>query len=192
MSLVIIHILLLLLLCIAAYRDYRSYCISNTLIISGTFLGLVLNISLPAGIGLFESIAGWSVGLLLLLPLYMLRVMGAGDIKLMAMAGTFIGPQAILISMFYVLIAGGILSICVAIHRGVLKHTLYNVLAIPTKFIVNLFTPKSKRPSHSFLFSGVSNVAPVKIPYGIAIAIGTAIFLAVHQSAIYDSLWYAI
>jgi len=191
MNLVIIHTLLLLL-CIAAYQDYRSYCISNILIISGALLGVVLNIFLPSGIGLFESIAGWGVGLLLLLPLYMLRVMGAGDIKLMAMVGTFIGPQAILISMFYILIAGGILSICVAIHRGVLKYMLYNVLAIPTKFIVNLFTPKYKRSSNSFLFSRVSNVAPVKIPYAIAIAIGTAIFLAVHQSALYDFLWYAI
>ena len=189
MNLVIIHTLLLLLLCIAAYQDYRSYRIRPLLVVSGALLGVVLNTLLPAGIGLFETFAGWGVGLLLLLPLYLLRAMGAGDVKLMAMAGAFLGPQAILISTLYVMITGGILSICVAMYRGVLKNTLYNVLVLLPEFIVNLFTPKSKRPLNPLSFSWVSHDATVKIPYGIAIAIGTAIFLVVHQPAIYDSLW---
>jgi prepilin peptidase CpaA len=184
MNLVIIHTLLLLLLCTAAYQDYRSYHISNILVIFGALLGVVLNTLLPAGIGLFESFAGWGVGLLLLLPLYLLRAMGAGDVKLMAMAGAFLGPQATLISTLYILITGGILSICVAMYRGVLKNSLRRVLVILTEFIVNLFTSESKRPLNSFLFSGVSHDATVKIPYAIAIATGTAIFLVVRQLSI--------
>jgi prepilin peptidase CpaA len=188
MSLVIIHTVLLLLLCIAAYQDYHSYIISNILVVSGALLGVMLNYFLPAGIGFINSLAGLGVGLLLLLPLYLLRVMGAGDIKLMAMVGAFIGPQAVLISILYIMITGGVLAICVAIYRGVLKSALYRVLGIPIKFIVNLFASKSNHTLNSYLSSEISYGAPVKIPYGIAIAIGTAIFLAVHQSAIYYTL----
>lgn len=189
MSLVIIHIVLLLFLCVAAHQDYKSYRIGNLLIVSGVISGVTLNIFLPAGIGFFDSFAGCGVGLLLLLPFYLLHAMGAGDIKLMAMVGAFVGPQEVLISIFYIMITGGMLAIYVAAHRGVLKSSLYRALVIPIKFIVNLFPPKSKHRLNLFLSSKVSHGAPVKIPYGIAIAIGTTIFLAVHQSAIYSSLW---
>jgi len=173
-----IYTILIFLLCIAAYQDYCNYRISNILVVSGALLGVVQNTFLPAGIGLFESLAGWGVGLLILLPLYLMRAMGAGDVKLMAMVGAFLGPQAILISALYICIVGGVLSICVATYYGVLKDTLHSVLISITEFVVNLFTPKAERPLNAFSFSEMpQHKRTVKMPYGIAIAIGTTIFV---------------
>ena len=172
---------LLLFLCMAAFQDIRSYRIGNVLVVSGALLGVLLNVFLPAGIGLYQSLAGLGVGLLLLLPLYLLRAMGAGDVKLMAMVGAFIGPQAILITMLYVLVAGGVLSICVALYRGVMMKMLYSTQIIMVEFMKNLFTPKSKRQPNALSFAGVTQDADAKMPYGVAIAVGTATFLVVNQ-----------
>tara|TARA_R110002073_G_scaffold119379_5_gene260600 strand:- start:3931 stop:4443 length:513 start_codon:yes stop_codon:yes gene_type:complete len=168
----------------AAYQDIRSYRIGNALVFSGALLGLLLNVFLPTGIGLYQSLAGWGMGLLLLLPLYLLRAMGAGDVKLMAMVGAFLGPQAIMVTLLYVLVTGGVLSICVAIYRGVLKKLFYSTKIIIVEFITNLFTPKSNRLPNGHSFAGITQDATAKMPYGVAIAVGTATFLAVNQLAI--------
>lgn len=183
MSLIIICILLLLL-SMAAYQDIRSYRIGNVLVVSGALLGVLLNAFLPTGIGLYQSLVGWGVGLLLLLPLYLLRAMGAGDVKLMAMVGAFLGPQAIMVTLLYVLLTGGILSICVAMYRGVLKKLFYSTQVIIVEFMTNLFTPKSKRLPNALSFAGITQDATAKMPYGVAIAVGTATFLAVNQLAV--------
>ena len=178
----LINCILLLFLIAAAWQDLRSYHIRNVLVVSGALVGVLLNVFLPTGIGLYQSLAGLGVGLFLLLPLYLLRAMGAGDVKLMAMVGAFLGPQAILITMLYVLVTGGILSICVAMYRGVMKKMLYSTQIILVEFMTNLFTPKSKRPPNAISFAGVTqDTTAAKMPYGVAIAVGTAAFLAVNQ-----------
>ena len=183
MSALIIIILLVFLL-LAALQDLRSYRISNNLIVSGVLFGVLLNIAVPSemgGLGGLSSLIGFGVGLGLLLPMYLLRVMGAGDVKLMAMVGAFLGPQAIMVTLLYVLVAGGALSICVAMYRGVLKKLFYSTQIILVEFRTNLFTPKSKRLPNALSFAGVTQDAAAKMPYGVAIAVGTAAFLAVNQ-----------
>ena len=90
------------LLAAALWHDLRTRRIPNRLVLWGTVGGVVLNSMLPAGAGLFQqpfgglgllqSLAGAAAGLALLLPMYLLRALGAGDVKLMAMCGAFLGP----------------------------------------------------------------------------------------------------
>jgi len=180
----IITCILLLLLCMAAYQDICSYRIGNMLVISGAILGVLLNVFLPTGISLYQSLAGWGVGLLLLLPLYLLRAMGAGDVKLMAMVGAFMGPQAIMVTLLYVLVAGGVLSVCFAMYRGVFKKLFTSTRIILSEFMNKQFTPKSKHLPKASSFTGITQDETAKMPYGLAIAVGTVIFLAVNQPSI--------
>lgn len=161
------------LLFFAAWRDVRSRRIPNYLVFPGTVLGLLLNAFLPqemGGLGALDSLAGWGVGLFLLLPLYLLRTMGAGDVKLMAMTGAFLGAQGTLSALLYVLLAGGVLALVVTWHQGNLRrllHSLKTMLFIGASgggAMGNLPVPDASLPG---------------MPYGVAIAVGTALYLAI-------------
>jgi prepilin peptidase CpaA len=163
--------ILLLLLFVAAWQDFNSYHISNLLVIPGAALGVLLNAIPPEGLGIFESLLGWIVGLLLLMPFYLLRVMAAGDVKLMAMVGAFLGSQAMIDVLLYVFLAGGVLALSVAWYRGALKRLFYNTL-----IMLSSVAPRRFQLDPSLNVGAIIDTN--KLPYGVAIAAGTAIFLA--------------
>ena len=53
--------------------------------------------------------------------------MGAGDVKLMAAIGAWLGPALALLTALYGAIAGGVLAIVVALSTGYLKTALSNL-----------------------------------------------------------------
>ncbi|MDC8444509.1 MAG: prepilin peptidase [Nitrosomonas sp.] len=186
---------LLLLLLMAAWQDIRHYRIKNTLVITGALVAVIAHTALPAGLGLHAALLGWLTGLALLLPLYLLRVMGAGDIKLMAMTGAFLGPQAAVIAGLYVLITGGVLSIIVALWRGQLTGLSELFARVPGLLYESVAQRQRHAPKQSASNAGgmsAPEIAPdsapinprlndafARMPYGAAIAIGTLVFLAV-------------
>ncbi|MDV6343366.1 prepilin peptidase [Nitrosomonas sp. Is37] len=162
--------ILIALLFIAAWYDVRQYCIPNALVLSGTIIGVSLNALLPqdiGGLGILTSLAGLGVGLVVLLPLYLLRAMGAGDIKLMAMIGAFAEPASMLSITLYVMLAGGVLAILVVLSKGKLPKLMNNfkVMLLAGPSAANLSTIDDLPESAG------------KLPYGVAIAIGTLVYL---------------
>ena len=119
--------ILLLLLFAAAWHDIQTRRIPNALVFPGAVAGLLCNALLPQSLGgleMLDCVAGLAVGLGLLLPLYLMRAMGAGDVKLMAMTGAFLGARGVTGALLYVLLAGGVLALGVAWHRGMLRKLL--------------------------------------------------------------------
>lgn len=152
--------LLLALLGLAAWHDLRHYRIPNALTLGGAGLALVLSMVLPGGQGWAPSLLGWITGLLFLLPLFALRAMGAGDVKLLAMAGAFTGPAGALAIGLYTLIAGGVLALAVAAGGGRLQQALRNVQAMTVPCLAPA-APTGERP-----------VSAGKLPYGVALLAG--------------------
>jgi len=167
---------------LAAWQDIRNYRIKNSLVFTGALIGIFLHVVLPTDLNFYDALLGWMVGFLVLLPLYLLRAMGAGDVKLMAMVGAFLGPEAILIALLYVLVTGGVLSICVALFRRNLGKLFISVQMLMYEFMTNLITPGSKRtvPLTESLSVNERLEDSVKMPYGLAIAVGTLLFLIFH------------
>ncbi|SFU69627.1 prepilin peptidase CpaA [Nitrosospira multiformis] len=174
---------LLLLLLAAAWSDIGSRRIPNILVFPGAIAGVLLHALLPqetGGLGILGSLAGWGTGLALLLPLYLLRIMGAGDVKLMAMTGAFLGAQGTVGALLCVLLAGGVLALGAALWQGklgVLWRNLNVMLlgALAGGAMTGL--PVSGKPGESA--RGAAAESAGSLPYGVAIAAGTMAYLAI-------------
>lgn len=169
--------LLLTLVATAAWFDIKSRRIPNWLVLVGLISSFILQ-TLFHSAGNFGGFKAWGLGLLvgfgLFLPLYMLHAMGAGDVKLMAMVGAFLGPMAALGVVLTTLIVGGILALAVALWSGSLRHALGNVRFVLTQTMFKT------------LPGGVQIEAPStsagNLPYAVAIAAGTLIHLILERS----------
>jgi prepilin peptidase CpaA len=119
-------VVLAALLAAATWTDIRSNRIPNALVLTGTIVGIAFSLA-SGGIGLKEMALGFATGFALLLPFYALGIMGAGDVKLLAMAGAFLGINAIALAGVATLAVGGILAIGYALKSGVLFQVLRNI-----------------------------------------------------------------
>ena len=174
-------LLLGLALSSAVWHDVRARRIPNRLVVAGTASALLLHLLLPAGAGLFiapagspgvlVSLAGCGAGLLLLLPFYALRTMGAGDVKLMAMVGAFLGPGQVLGATLLSMLAGGVLALAVALWSGQLSKVVGNVGLMLWSAATRGMGGTDPR------FDAPTSITG-KLPYAIAIACGTLAQLA--------------
>lgn len=171
---------LFLLLIIAAVIDHRSHRIPNWLVLSGMLFGVIYNFAYPPFLraGALWPLEGWALGFIVFLPLYLLRAMGAGDVKLMAMVGAFVGPVDIVWVLLSTMIAGGVLSIALVLSRGTAARLLRNLGDIFRLGYLN--TVGGFKPE---LHIGAAASAG-KLPYGVAIASGTIVYLTLHQLAL--------
>lgn len=107
-----IHLTLPLFLAAALYGDLRQHRIPNGLIGLMLAVGLAGQFGQAGWQGVTIAGAGLALGLAAFLPLYTGGGMGAGDVKLMAVSGVFLGPGLTLIAIVYTLIFGGLLVAC--------------------------------------------------------------------------------
>ena len=175
------------LLLAAAWFDVRSHRIPNKLVFCGALVAVLLHVVLPhgwgfisvlpGGLGFLDALAGLGIGLAAFFPLYLLRAMGAGDVKLMAMVGAFLGPQQIWGALFGVAVTGGALAIIVALRQGVFSRMLHNIRLIFYGSLIQVAT--GGMPT---MEAGAAPAA--KLPYGLAIAVGTLAYLAWRASSV--------
>lgn len=165
--------LLLALLCAAVVSDLRSRLIPNVLVLAGLVMAFSLHaaawiggtVSL-AGPQWWAPLAGSAAGLAVLMPLYLMRACGGGDVKLMAMIGAFIGTKAVLTAALYTLLAGGLLSMLFMFGRGVAAQVLANVRFLLVDWVSRV------RGGHIVAFAPLEHTA-ARLPYAVAIAVGT-------------------
>jgi len=118
---------LALVVIVAAVYDVRFRRIPNWLVLSGLVLGIGLNTFLFEWSGLRFSLKGLGLGLVVYFPLYLLRGMGAGDVKLMAAIGSIVGWANWLGIFLVTAVLGGFVAIILLLGRGKLRSSLWNV-----------------------------------------------------------------
>jgi prepilin peptidase CpaA len=168
----IVQLLLSVMVVIAGVYDIRFRRIPNWLVLTGLLLGLALNALLYQGAGLLLSGKGLGLAFLIYFPLYLLRAMGAGDVKLMGAIGAIVGPA----DWFGIFLIGGLLggiwAVIVILTKGRVRRTLWNVACILNE-VAHFRAPYLVTDELD-----VKSPRAVTLPHGAAIALGSLGFLA--------------
>jgi prepilin peptidase CpaA len=109
---------------LSTWIDMRTRRVPNRLTFSIAIAGLVVALAQLGAVTAPQALAGLAVGLALMLPGHVIGATGAGDVKLFAALGTFLGPSGILAGFAYTAIAGGVLALAVAFRRRMLRETV--------------------------------------------------------------------
>jgi len=181
---ILVLCLLICLLLIISKHDIHNHRIPNHLVLIGILLGLVFNSALPVGwgfnstipggLGFLASLEGIGLGIMALLPLYWIRAMGAGDVKLMGMIGAFVGPHDILGVVLATFVAGGLMALVVVLLSRQIKQLFQNIKLIMIGALVNLSS--GNMPHISDLPISVG-----KLPYAVAITAGVMSYLVYQR-----------
>ena len=151
----------------AMWHDTATRRIPNALVLSGSLTAIGLSLS-PHGIGLGSALAGGMVGFLGFLVLYLLRALGAGDVKLATATGLFVGHPDMLWVSVLILLAGGLLSITWAVFSGQLVQTLNNL----SRGLTHVWR---RRPYGQSAQRTTFPLSATRMPYALAIGAGTAV-----------------
>jgi prepilin peptidase CpaA len=157
----------------AAVYDFRFRKIPNWVNACGVVLGFGLNVLFFGLHGLVLASEGLLLGFAVYLPLYLLRGMGAGDVKLMAAIGALAGPGNWFEIFIGTAFVGGAAAAVYALIKGRFNETCWNLVFI-LKDLARLRAPHRNNPHLS-----VRNEAALRMPHGVSIAIGALVFLGV-------------
>ncbi len=157
------------MLLVAMWQDTAVRRIPNPIVLRGAIAALALAWS-PHGIGLGSAIAGGLVGFLGFLSLYLLRLLGAGDVKLAGATGLYIGGPDMVLVCLKILIMGGILSFLWAWRTNQLRNVSGHL-----KTRLHRFWPSGQSLPHTE--EAQMPLSTTRVPYAIAIAAGTAVHL---------------
>ena len=121
------HVVVVGLGAVACLCDLRTRRIPNLLTFGGAALAFVYSLFAFGAAGLLSSMGGWLIGAALFFPMFALGGMGAGDVKLAACFGAWLGPAASLYIALYSALAGGVMALGVALATGYFKTAVHNV-----------------------------------------------------------------
>jgi prepilin peptidase CpaA len=150
---------------LAAAWDLRTRTIPNWLTLPALAAGLLVQSPL-------EAAQGAGLALLVHVPLYTLRAVGGGDLKLMAAVGAFTGPAAWMTIFVFSALLGGAAAIVLALAKGRLRRTLANAAHI-LRAGLSREAPHRGRPELD-----IANEGALTLPRGAIIAAATLLYLA--------------
>ena len=153
----------------AAVIDIRHRRIPNVVCIATAATGLTLATVGVSSITVTSALAGLAFGFLMMLPGHVFGATGAGDVKLFAAAGTLLGRGRMVTAFICVAIAGGMLAVAIAIHRGRLARTMglaARLLGRPDKLKTAIESPAEHN----------------RFSYGPAIAIGCVVAMLIGDA----------
>jgi len=161
----VLVITLIMVLVMAVVTDLRSSRIPNWLTFSAMGFALAEHAWLNGMHGVLFSLAGLGVGLGVFFLIYLAGGVGAGDVKLMAAIGAFVGVYAVLSCAWLAMVVGGVYAFAAMCYQ-------WGVAAAGQRLVYAAYG--------AVLVGGSAwtreLALPFKLRYGLAIAGGTLLF----------------
>ena len=154
----------------ACVSDVRARRIPNVLTLGAAAAAIVFHTASSGTSGLASAALGWVLGLLLFLPLFALRGIGGGDVKLLAALGAWLGPSMVLWVAAFAAIAGGVFALVVSAMHGYTRQAFSNVWGLLSYWRV------MGVQTHPGLTLDAATAAP-RLPYALPMAAGLGITL---------------
>lgn len=151
---------------LAVLIDAIKNRIPNWLTLGIACVGLIFQAWGESGNGFGTGLLGAAVGLICFLPLHVFGAMGAGDVKLLAAVGAFLGPVSIFVAALMTVMVGGIIALVFIAARG-------GLLPMIRRYNSMLMLLVAGQPQ--YIPPAPGEAAGLRFPYALAIACGTAL-----------------
>ena len=166
----VLVVALLIVLLMAVVTDLRSSRIPNWLTFSAMGFALAGHAWLGSMHGVMFSLAGLGTGLGLFFLIYLAGGIGAGDVKLMAAIGAFVGVYGVLSSAWLAMVVGGVYAIAAMCYQWGLATAGQRLVYAAYGAVLVGGSAWTRELA-----------LPFKLRYGLAIAGGTLLFqLGLH------------
>lgn len=169
----------LLMLVLSTYSDLTKHKIPNAVSLGGLVGALTLQVSLAGWDGFTNGVSGFVVGFGLFLPFYILRGMGAGDVKLMGAIGACLGPMLTLFAVAGSFLVGGVIAFTLVLFKRGGRVLIRRYFQMIKTF---LYTHKI-----IYLAPTAGDVGSIRFPFAAAISLGT-VFAVVLNTNITSTL----
>jgi prepilin peptidase CpaA len=120
------------LLLVACFTDLRYRKIPNVALVVTATYGLIVSFLGIGQVGISDALLGFLVGLLVFSFPYYKAWLGAGDVKLMAVLGIYLGPSLTMTAAVYSMLAGGVLALIYSLQQAQFKKLLGNLREFKT------------------------------------------------------------
>jgi prepilin peptidase CpaA len=120
---------------VAAISDVVQYRVRNSLTFPLIATGLAYHLLFQGWPGLTTSVGGMLVGLGILIAPWLLGLMGAGDVKLLAAVGAWLGTTATVVTFVVASAATGLYAVVLIVYRGKFRESLLTMKVILYRFV---------------------------------------------------------
>ena len=159
--------LVCVVLIVAAWIDGKQLRVPNWITFPMVLSGIAFNTWCYGWVGLGDSLVGTAVGLACLLPLYAVGGMGAGDVKLMAGVGAWLGATVTFYAFCVSTVVGAVMAVGMVMYRKAFFKHYANLLTILEEWM------QVRDPRKLSQIAAERKPTMLLLPYGIPICIGS-------------------
>ena len=153
----------------AGITDLRWRRIPNWLTYPAAPIAVILHGIAAGKHAALISLAGLGLGLGILLPFVLLRMLGGGDWKLVGALGALFGPQRLILILFLTFLINALMALLLVIWKKRLGQTVRNIW----QMLLSLFLFRAMGPELN-----IDSTESAKVPFGIAAAIAVLIYVS--------------
>jgi prepilin peptidase CpaA len=159
-------------LVVAAFIDGYKLKVPNWLTFPMVISAWIASAVFFGWVGLGSSLLGTAVGLAILLPAYAIGGMGAGDVKLFAGVGAWVGITHALGAFVVSVIVGAAIAAGMVIYQRRWRHHQNQFLGLLAEILI------VRNPSQLSAMAAERKSSMLLLPYGIPIAVGSIAYFA--------------